>query len=424
MPLPVQTTLLRRLLFGASLFGLLVVAHLALQKASGFANGCSGVAGVIGAGDLTGETAGCQTVTESIYADFLGVSNIVWGLLFYALMAALRLGYVAFQSDTLRKAAFGLASVGLLYTAYLVYLQVAEIGAFCVLCMTSAATVLALFGLHLAEHRRLAAAAPVEDSARRRGQPAPAPWWKAHAAIAAAFAVLLVADVSVSQRAAAEVRADPARSFGEITAEARARAAAEQGEGACDYKPGVEPIADLTRFTSAPFLGPEDAPVVAIEVFDPNCPHCKTLADTIDPLAEARGDVKVHYVPYPLRPNSVGQVVALKLAAREGKYIDLIQEMFRRQDATWGMSLDELLATVEAVGMDPGAVRRTLEDQATLQPILNQIQLDATAVEQAFADPDGGMSTPRLAVGDRVVSGTTASFSNRCLNEYFDAAGS
>lgn len=419
MPLPVQTTLLRRLIFGASLFGILVVAHLALQKASGFASGCSGLAGVIGGDGLTGETAGCQAVTESIYADFLGISNIVWGLLFYGLMAALRLGYVALGTDTLRKAAFGLASVGLLYTGYLVYLQVAEIGAFCVLCMTSAATVLALFGLHLAEHRRVASAPPVED-ARRRAQPKPS-WAKAHGAIAAAFVVLLIADVSLSSRAAAEVRDDPARSFGEITAEAQARAAAEQGAGTCDYKPDA--IEDLTRFTSAPFLGPEDAEIVAIEVFDPNCPHCKTLANTIDPLAEARGDIKVHYVPYPLRQNSVGQVVALKLAEREGKFMALLHEMFERQDNTWGMSLDELLATVQAVGMDPEAMRSALEDQATLQPILNQIQLDATAVETAFADADGSMSTPRLAIGNRVVTGTTASFSNRCLNEYFDKAG-
>ena len=423
MTLPVQTTLLRRLIFGASLFGILVVAHLALQKASGFANGCSGVAGVIGAEGLTGESAGCQTVTESIYADFLGVSNIVWGLLFYAFLAGTRLLYAATANDLFRRVAFGAAAVGLLYTGYLVYLQVAEIGAFCVLCMTSAATVLTLFGLHLAEHRRLEALAPAEEaSPRRRAQAAaPAPWWKAHAAIAAAFVALLIADVSLSGRAAAEVRSDPARSFGEITAEAQARAAAEAGEGACDYKPGE--IEDLSRFTSAPFIGPADAPVVAVEVFDPNCPHCKTLADTIDPLAEARGDVKVHYVPYPLRQNSVGQVVALKLAEREGKFMALLDEMFERQDATWGMSLDELLDTVQAAGMDPGAVRAAMEDQAVLQPILNQIQLDATAVENAFADEDGGMSTPRLAIGNRIATGTTASFSNRCLNEYFDEAG-
>lgn len=424
--LPAQTSLLRKIIFGVALFGVLVVAHLALQKATGFANGCSGIASVGDASTMMGETNGCETVTSSVYADFLGVSNILWGLLFYGLMAGLRVGYVATANDTLRKAAFGLASVGLLYTGYLVYLQVAEIGAFCVLCMTSAATVATLFGLHLWEHRQVGVVSDgaAGDSARRRLATPQTSWAKPYGAIAGAFLVFLLADIAIARSAQADLPVEAKPNLADLGAQARAEAQARamSDDAACDYKQGVEPLAD-GAFTDGPYRGSADAPVVAIEVFDPNCGHCKNLAEVMDPVAAARpDDVRVHYVPYPIQPNSVGQIVALKLAQREGKFIPLMDEMFARQDNTWGMTIDELLETVEAVGMNPTAVRAALENTAVLQPILNQIQLESNAITEAFKDADGSMSTPRLAFNGRQVSGSFAAYTPRCLNEYIDDA--
>ena len=422
--LPAQTSLLRKIIFGVALFGVLVVAHLALQKATGFANGCTGIASVGDASTIMGESNGCATVTSSVYADFLGISNITWGLVFYLLMAALRVGYVATATDTLRKAAFGLASVGLLYTGYLVYLQVAEIGAFCALCMTSAATVATLFGLHLAENQKLGAPAPAAPARSRGAAPAAGGWLKPYGAIAAAFALLLLGDVALARGAESEVPDEARPNLAQLGAQKRAeqQAVAMSEDAPCDYKEGVDPLAD-GAFTDAPYRGSADAPVVAVEVFDPNCGHCKNLAAVVDPIAEERAaDVRVHYVPYPVRPNSVGQIVALKLAQREGKFIELMDEMFRRQDNTWGMTIDELIETVEAVGMDGAAVRTSLEDTAILQPILNQIQLESNQITEAFKDADGTMSTPRLAIDGRQVSGSFAAYTPRCVNEYIDAA--
>ena len=422
MALPAQTSLLRKLIFGAALFGVLVVAHLALQKATGFANGCTGIAAVGDASTIMGESSGCETVTSSVYADFLGISNITWGLVFYLLMALLRVGYVATANDTLRKGAFGLASVGLLYTGYLVYLQVAEIGAFCALCMTSAATVATLFGLHLWEHQTIGAGG---TSARARGAAAPPnAWVKPYAAIAAGFLALLLVDVAVARNAETATPDGPRPNLAELGAQARAeqQARAMSEDAACEYKEGVGPIPE-SIYANAPFSGSADAPVVAVEVFDPNCSHCKNLANVLDPVAKARpDDVKVHYVPYPIQPNSVGQIVALKLAQREGKFVPLMNEMFERQDASWGMTLEELLETVEAAGMNPDAVRAAFDDNAVLQPILNQIQLESNAVTKAFQDADGSMSTPRLAFDGEQVSGSFASYTPRCLNEYIDSA--
>lgn len=436
MALPAHTSLLRHVIAAAALFGVLIAAHLGLQKeVNDFAYGCTGLAEPVTA-VTTGEASGCAAVTSSAYADFLGVSNIVWGLVFYLLIVGLRLAYAASSDDRLRLASFGALGVGVLYSAYLTYLQVAEIGSFCALCLTSAVTVLTLFVLHVIEHRRLkhaVSAAPRRARAdQRRGLSALRPY----APLIGLFAILLAADVVFAARSEAEPREAVADQPADITAIARGAqdtpasgdpaAANAQASGTCSYDPAFAPITDLSPFTDGPFRGSADAPVTVVEVFDPNCPHCKDLAEIVDPLVESVGDqARFYYVPYPLRQESVGQVVAFKLAAREGKFFELMEEMFDRQGRSWGMDLPELLATIQAVGMNPTSFRATVEDQAQLQPILDQINADVTAVGSAFATADGGLSVPKLAINGRIVSSTYATYTEECLTRLInEAAGS
>ena len=164
-------------------------------------------------------------------------------------------------------------------------------------------------------------------------------------------------------------------------------------------------------------------------MFDPNCPHCKNLSETLDAfVAENPDAARFYYVPYPLRQQSLGQIVALKLAEEEGRFFELVDEMFARQDATWGMTLDELVEAVNAVGMDGAAFAALLDpdnpnhDEARLRAILSEVEADAGAVTEAFAREDGGISVPKLAVEGRVVASTYASYSERCLEEFIQQA--
>jgi uncharacterized membrane protein/thiol-disulfide isomerase/thioredoxin len=417
MALPAQTSALRRVIVGVALLGVLVVAHLALQKANGFANGCTGFGDVaFTPGAIGGTEAGCATVTEGEYATFLGVSNLVWGALFYVLVVGLRLAYAAVGDDRLRLVSAGVVGVGLLYTGYLVYLQAAVIGSYCILCMASAALVLTLLALHVLEHRRLQTgrvAAPRRPAiANRSGLAALRPY----VPLLGLFLVLLVADVGLASRAA-----EPAG--GPVPPLGTQAAALPSTAGACSFDPGTERIEDLEPFTDGPFKGSADAPVRVVKVFDPNCPHCKDLSEVVEAAAAELGDrARFYYVAYPLRQSSLGQVVALKLAAREGRFFDLVEEMFARQDASWGMTLPELVSTVEAAGMSGAALQATLEDEARLQPLLAEIQSEAQAVQAAFQAPDGGMSVPKLAVEGNVVASTYASYSARCLAQFIAEA--
>ena len=426
MALPTQTSLLRRLLLGVALLGIVVVTHLALQKANGFANGCTGLGDVdFAAGAaVTGEAAGCATVTEGQYADFLGIPNITLGLIFYVIVAGLRLFYVMRRDDRFRLASLGVVSVGVLYTAYLVYLQAAVIGAFCVLCMTSAALVLTLFVLHLIEHRKVQAAAPEPTSRRAAPEPRGFATLRPYATVLGAFAVLLVGTFALGAQTAPEGGASGLAATPASATPRLPTPSIQDVAGACTYDPAYEtPIADMSPFTSAPSLGNPDAEVAMVKVFDPNCPHCRELSETMDEFIAENGDAaRFHYVAFPLRQESLGQVVALKLAEREGKFFELMHAMFERQDATWGMTMPELIATAESVGMDGAALQRTLDNPDTIRPLLEQIQTQSNAVTAAFAKPDGSFSVPKLAVNGRIVAPTYASYSTRCLAEF--AAGS
>ncbi|MEM1114990.1 MAG: vitamin K epoxide reductase family protein [Bacteroidota bacterium] len=420
MALPAQTSLLRRIIVGVALLGVLVVTHLGLQQATGFANGCAGLPGFALSADAIGaESAGCAAAANSQWATMFGVSNIVWGLLFYGLVTLLRLGYAWTGDNRLRLVSAGVVGVGVLYSAFLVYIQAVEIGSFCVLCMTSAGLVLTLFVLHLLEQRRLQTG--LVDAPRRprqvnqRGAAALRPY----VPILGLFVVLLGADLAFASRSATDVAPGEAPSLLQPASADRGSAAT----GACTYDPGMAPITDLSPFTTGPFKGNPDAPVTIVKVFDPNCPHCKDLSEVVDRVVAQNEDAaQFHYVAYPLRETSVGQAVALKLAAREGRFFELMNEMFRRQDNTWGMTVEELVESAEAVGMSGAAVRSALEDDDQLQTLLSQIQTEATAVQTSFVNAQGSISVPKLAINGRVIAPTLSSYSERCLNEFIAEA--
>ena len=426
MALPAQTSLLRRIIVGVALLGVVVVTHLALQKANGFAAGCTGFGDVdFGAGAATtGETAGCATVTQGEYADFLGIPNIWLGLVFYVVLVGLRLAYVAVRDDRLRLASGAAVSLGLLYTGYLVYLQAAVIGAFCPLCMTSAALVLTLFVLHVIEHRRLHDAPAPTPRRRAAPEPSGVGALRPYYALLGVFVILLAGTFGLAAQTApddADAFATPASDGPPAVPTPRI----QDVTGACTYDAAYEPITDLSPFMTGPMRGNPDAAVTVVEVFDPNCPHCRELGEVLEPFAAENPEAAAYYyVPYPLRQQSLGQIIALKMAEERGDavFFELMEEMFARQDATWGMTVPELRATVEAVGMDGQAFEDTLNDEDALRGYLQQIEATANAVGESFAREDGSLSVPKLAINGRIVESTYASYSARCLGEFVSQA--
>ncbi len=126
-----------------SLLGLFLGAYLTLYKF-----------GFIGA--LACNVSSCEQVQTSKWSVFLGLPVATWGLGFYAVMLALSIAGLQerFQdSKQLSLAILGMATVGLLFTAWLNYLEARVINAWCEWCIASAVMVALLFVLAVLDFR-------------------------------------------------------------------------------------------------------------------------------------------------------------------------------------------------------------------------------------------------------------------------------
>ena len=125
----------RKLMALISLAGVFVGVYLTLYKF-----------GVIGS--LVCNVGSCEKVQSSRYSVFLGLPVATWGIGFYLLMLALSMASVQERFVDSRGLSLGmllLASWGVLFTAWLNYLEAFVLDAWCEWCLGSAAMVLLLF---------------------------------------------------------------------------------------------------------------------------------------------------------------------------------------------------------------------------------------------------------------------------------------
>lgn len=126
-----------------ALVGLFVAAYLALYRA--------GIIGTIACG-----TGGCETVQLSRWSTFLGLPVATWGVGYYALVFALAFAGVQERWEASRRLALALVLLtgwGVLFSAWLTYLELFVIHAICRWCVVSAALGVILFTLALLDWR-------------------------------------------------------------------------------------------------------------------------------------------------------------------------------------------------------------------------------------------------------------------------------
>ena len=107
-------------------------------------------------GELSCSIGSCETVNTSKYSRFLGLPVAAWGVLFYLDVFALALiGTLPRFED---ERAFSIilvaeAAAGVLFSAWLTYLELAVIHAICIWCVTSAVIVTVILGVSVADLR-------------------------------------------------------------------------------------------------------------------------------------------------------------------------------------------------------------------------------------------------------------------------------
>ncbi len=109
-----------------------------------------------------GGSGDCQTVASSPYSEIAGIPIAVLGLGAYAVI--LGLIYIEQKSDFWREFSpllvFGISLVGIIYSIYLTYIEIAVIYAICPYCVVSAIAMLLIFIVSIA---RLVINAPSKD---------------------------------------------------------------------------------------------------------------------------------------------------------------------------------------------------------------------------------------------------------------------
>ncbi len=99
-----------------------------------------------------GQSQGCDIVQQSVYSEVAGIPVALLGLMAYAALFALTLlrGRVPDPwDDYVPLAIFGISLIGMLYSAYLTYLELFVIYAICRWCVSSAIIITAIFLLSL-----------------------------------------------------------------------------------------------------------------------------------------------------------------------------------------------------------------------------------------------------------------------------------
>jgi uncharacterized membrane protein len=126
-----------------SLIGLLISGYLTLYKL-----------GYLGVIQCT--TGGCETVQTSAYSVFLGLPVAAWGIGAYALLMALAIAGLQPGGAADRRISlgiFGVATIGVAFSAWLTYLEAMVIGAWCQWCVASAVVITLIFFLSIPELR-------------------------------------------------------------------------------------------------------------------------------------------------------------------------------------------------------------------------------------------------------------------------------
>ena len=125
----------RQIIALLALLGILVASYLTLYKVGAIA-------------ELVCRTGSCETVQLSRWATFLGLPVAAWGIVFYVVLIGLAL--VGMQARFADSRMVSLALVawtgwGVLFSAWLTYLELFVIHAICQWCVVSAVLVLITF---------------------------------------------------------------------------------------------------------------------------------------------------------------------------------------------------------------------------------------------------------------------------------------
>ena len=397
-------------LYVLAIIGVLVTVHLWIQQEIvQFSQGCWGfnppAAGASAQSD-------CALVAQSDAGKLFGISNVIWGIGYYLVLALggfmiIRAG--AERLPLLKRLRAGFIAFGFFFSMYLVNVQLGfvEQGLIqetCKLCMTSAAIAGTMFLVMLID----VFTRPQEEVSTAKMQPA-----RLYTILPIIAVLLLVGDYAwftskaseTPEVAANTTTVQPASASSEVDPVLNGEAPLE-----CVYDERYAPYPNYRELLNSmdPTVGPADSRVTVIEYFDPNCPHCQALHPVMkEIIAEYEDRVHFVYKPFALRAASIPQIEAMYVAKEQGKFDEMLDEQMALME-TKGLALDKVREIATNIGMDVSTLNSRLRAQ-----LYRQIIMDT----REDAAKTGLNSVPAVLINGKFV-GTR---SKECISQFIDA---
>ncbi len=358
---------MNRIIYALSLLGIVLITHFYLQIGKGFSNGCWGVSSA-----PTPQTESCIQAITSDWSHVLGVSNVIWALAFYILIGALTLG-ILISNEKTKKAIIwirtGLLSIAVLYSIYLTYIQLTTFKTPCSLCLTSFVLILLMFAAQLWAITRKKVSK--QDLSQLTAY---------FLLISFIGGSLLLADLVILNQVGMPSKSKSLQyEVSQMVSMALTENISEEWllkMAPCKIDVNTPPVlADLAKELNIPVLGNPKAPVTIMEIFDPNCPHCKHGYPILRKLQKSNPNlIKLVMVPVPLWEQSIPQLQALFLAQKSGKFYEMLdlQMLYQGQPPVPNTVLG-LFA--HKLGMDPKAFSAALESGAEKERAVSNQQL-------------------------------------------------
>ena len=361
---------LERIIITLTLLGLFTTIHLWLMSERGFDRGCMGFS----TNAAVEETFNCKLVFESEMSTMLGISNVFWGMMFYAVLTLLNL-LIYFTYDRLQRVIRTVRllniTIGAIYSILLSSYQVFWIESLCALCLTSATILLLLFVTSIIYWKAFPIALTVPHSHL---------WFFSLTMIIIMF--LSVGDILYFNPIGKEgsLTRKLGIDFESILAELNPPKTEKDTpvDIDCLYdedKPLLTNYKELiTHFDIK--KGKLDSDIIFIEYFDPNCVHCKELHDVMLEAVDRFGD-KVLFVfkPNPLWRQSAIQIQALHIASEEDLFFEMLRKQFVFQSPSTGLNLEGILEIAKDIGMDHIELAKRMNRGDYLHYIMNEYEI-------------------------------------------------
>jgi len=281
----------------------------------------------------------------------------------------------------------------LLYAGVLSYLQIGVVEGVCPQCMLSGVVVALLFGTQIVA---LASSSSIDT-------PMSARLVKRQAVL---FVYLIATAVVLAGAGFVSLPEVP------TSTEARPAVSASGGGDECRLDPSKEPVGEqgtsLVNFQDIT-KGSAESGVTVIEYFDPNCPHCKDFHQTMKTLVEVHSDeVRFVYKPFALGRSSLPEIQALYVAAQSGKFTEMLEGQYARQNQS-GISMSDLRSIASEIGMEPNVLKNRVEQ--------NEYRDQALEIRKRAVEI-GVDSTPTVLINGRFVQ----TRSEECMSTFIEQA--